>query len=99
MTHAYLQRKKRERNWSRNTFRNCFWDHYLERTGQLLANVVTSPVTVQKSLRKLTRLLVSKVGNFAVKLITRTRKMVKNNEDDRKKLSTPVMQVNYVDYG
>ena len=52
MAHAYLQRKKRERNWSRNTSRNCFWDHYLERIGQLLANVVTSLVTVPEVFAK-----------------------------------------------
>ena len=43
-------------------------------------------------------LLVSKVRNAKDQLITRTRKMMKNDKDDRKKLSTPVMQVNYVDY-
>ena len=52
MTHDYLPRKKREGNWSRNTSRNCFWDHYLGGTGQVLANVVTSLVTIPEVFAK-----------------------------------------------
>ena len=29
--------EKRERNWSRNASRNCFWDFHWARAGQLLA--------------------------------------------------------------
>ena len=50
--------KKREGDWSRNVSRNCFWDGYLGRAGQLLANFYSpSPKQQsQKSVRqKLTR--------------------------------------------
>ena len=34
---------KREGNWSKNAPRNCFWDPYLGRAGQLLANFFHVP--------------------------------------------------------
>ena len=56
---VYSPLKKRG-DWSQNVSCNnnyCFWDHYLGCVSQLLANSFSlSPVTVQKSLQKLTHL-------------------------------------------
>ena len=56
---VYSPLKKRG-DWSQNVSRNnnyCFWDHYLGCVSQLLANSFSlCPVTVQKSLQKLTHL-------------------------------------------
>ena len=57
---GHLPLLKREENWSRNASRNCFWDSYWGRGGQLLAKCFSpSLVTVPESL-----LLVSKVEKY-----------------------------------
>jgi len=56
---------KRAGNWSRNASRNCLWDRYWGRGGQLLANCFSpSLVTVPESL-----LFVSKVEKYCFRSI------------------------------
>ena len=43
---------KQEGNWSRNASRNCFWDCYCGRAGQLLANCFHIPSCSPRSLCK-----------------------------------------------
>ena len=47
---ATLENEKRP--WSRNAWRNCFWDRYWVRAGQLLANCSLSLITVPEVISK-----------------------------------------------
>ena len=59
------QFRNEKATWCRNASRNCFWDGYWGRAGQLLTGFIPySYKQYQKSLRKLTRLSFFKVVNL-----------------------------------
>ena len=78
--------QKREGNWSRNVFRNCLWDRYQRRAGQLLVDWPFFSPCPQKTLRTLNRprfllaALLTLRANWFDTLTVKQWKIMRNND-------------------